>query len=145
MEEMWRGFADKLMADKEIDAHEAKFFACCILDACDAYNEQNGSTSNIHSEIVCSLGLRRSSGRQMSNEYQEADIYKAIINKMKEGKIDKRTGQRKPIGYKKAISILFEEKNEVLKIVQNTTPENIQRIYKKIDRMRKEFEAECSE
>lgn len=145
MEVMWREFADKLMEGKEIEDFEKKFFACCLLDACDAYKERNGSTAYVHSEITWSLGLRRDSGRQMSDEYQEADIYQAIINRMQEGEINKRTGQSKPIGYKKAISKLYEEKNEVFKAAQNTTPENIQRIYKKIDKMRKAFEAECAE
>lgn len=145
MEEMWREFADDLMEGRPIPSCKSMFFACCILDACDAYAENNGNTTNVHSEIAMSLGLRRPSGRQFSDEYAEADIYQAIVERMAKGEIDKKTKKSKTIGYKKAISKLFEEKHEALKAAKNTTQENIQRIYKKTDKMRKEFEADLRE
>lgn len=94
---------------------------------------------------MTSLGLKNASGRQFSDEYEEADIYQAIFDRMADGEPDKKTGERKTIGYKKAISKLLAEKHEALRVVQNTTPENIQRIYKKMDKIRKEYESLLNE
>lgn len=140
MEEILRETATNLLEGKPVDQIGLSMLACCVLDACDAYREKKGVTASIHSEIAESLGLRRQTGRQSSDEYAEADLYQAIVDRMAKGEPDKKTQKQKTIGYKRAISKLIEEKHEALKIVPNTTPENIQRIYKKIDKMRKEFE-----
>lgn len=142
MEIMWRKIADKLIESRPISAIEGMFLGNCILDACDAYHErEKGSANAFYSEVAASFGLRKSTGRQLSDIQREARIYQAIVDRMAMGDWDKKVNKQKPIGYKKAISKLFEEKHAILKDVQNTSEQNVQRIYRKIKLKHDEYKS----
>lgn len=124
MKEIWLSLAEFLSSDSPISNERKQYLSLKINEACACYSA-GGEPNKVYSKICDALGFKRRHGRQTSRGDNELRLYNCILKRMEGGVSGKR------IGYKKAIDLLFQEKWSALNFVQNTTPENVQRIYKK--------------
>lgn len=107
-----------------------------LAEACSVYKLNRGGANKVHSDICGAMGLRRDHGRQRVKPEDRERIYRAVEQRMFEGV----SGVNAPVGYKKAIDLLFSEKNEVLNLVPNTGPENIRKLYNAHRAAKKEYQ-----
>lgn len=94
------------------------------LEAVAKVDQYSLSTHKANSEIVGALGLRRKSGGQKSDYFDEWIIYESIRERMAECNM----------GYKAAVEKMFKDSAPCLQLAPNTDRENIYRIYRRFRR-----------